>query len=38
MPAKVEIAQKAQELREKLLMYNGIPSQNVDRAAHANIK
>jgi len=38
MPAKVDIAQKAQELREKLLKYNGIPAQTVDRAAHANIK
>ncbi|WP_288286179.1 hypothetical protein [uncultured Prevotella sp.] len=38
MPARVDIAQKALELRQHLLKYNGIPAQNVDRAAHANIK
>ena len=38
MARPVDMTKKIEELRNALQKYNGIPSQTVDRAAHANIK
>ena len=38
MARPVDMTKKIEELRSALQKYNGIPSQTVDRAAHANIK
>ena len=38
MARPVDMSKKIEELRNALQKYNGIPSQAVDRAAHANIK
>ena len=33
-----KLRKKAEELRNILLKYNGIPSQKVDKKAYANVK
>lgn len=38
MSNRVDIAKKMVEIRELLIRYNGMPSQNVDRAAYSNIR
>jgi hypothetical protein len=38
MARPVDLTKKIEELRSALQKYNGIPSQTVDRAVHANIK
>jgi len=38
MARTVDLTKKIEEMRNALHKYNGIPSQTVDRAAHANIK
>lgn len=38
MARPVDMTKKIEDLRNTLQKYNGIPSQTVDRAAHANIK
>ena len=38
MARPVDMTKKIEELRNALQKYNGIPSQTVDRAAHASIK